>query len=257
MKTRINIGSLIFGLLTVGAGICLFAFNTNLLPQQYKTVVFSWPMLMVAIGFSVLFMRNRWRTGVILMLAGVVFLFPKLQHVMGRDFDAQSNWPVILVVAGLVILFKSVYRHRFVRWHMKKHEQFGCNRKAWHDYMKEKCQHRSDTGYIDRNQVFGSLREKIDVQDFKGGDINCVFGGIELDLSDAKLADGIHTLEINTVFGGVNIYVPIDWKIEIRKDQIFGHFVDNRPTPNFEVNENTLLVLEVSAVFGGGEIRCK
>ncbi|MDR0713729.1 MAG: cell wall-active antibiotics response protein [Bacteroidales bacterium] len=257
MKTKINVCSLIFGLLMIASGVCLFAFNMNFLPQEYKTVVFSWPMLIFAIGFSMLFSSSHKRFSLFLMLVGILFLFPKLQRATGSNLGTQDNWPVILVIIGFVFLFKSLFRQYFIRSHRREHEHFWNSRVKWHDRMKEQWDRRADTGYINRNYVFGGVREKIDMQAFKGGDINCVFGGIELDLSDSKLAEGVHTLEINTVFGGVNIYIPVDWKIEIRQDQMFGRFVDNRPMPNFEINENNLLVMEVTSVFGGGEIRCK
>ena len=92
---------------------------------------------------------------------------------------------------------------------------------------------------------------------FKGGEINNVFGGMEFDLSEAQLAEGTNYLELNSVFGGIILYVPVDWKIEIRQTQVFGHFVDNRAKPGFEIDENRALVIEAHAVFGGGEIRSK
>jgi predicted membrane protein len=116
---------------------------------------------------------------------------------------------------------------------------------------------KNESGYIDRNYVFGGSKEKIDYTGFKGGEVNCVFGGIELNLSDSRLAEGIHTLELNTIFGGIVLFVPLDWNIEIRQTQVFGNFVDNRPKPGFEISENSTLILQVASVFGGGEIKCK
>ena len=67
----------------------------------------------------------------------------------------------------------------------------------------------------------------------------------------------IHTLEINSVFGGCVLYLPIEWNIEMRPNHVFGQFVDNRPKPSFEVDEKRKLIMEVNAVFGGGEIKCR
>jgi predicted membrane protein len=64
-------------------------------------------------------------------------------------------------------------------------------------------------------------------------------------------------LELNSVFGGMVLFVPVDWNIEMRTTHVFGDFVDNRPKPAFEVDEKRTLIIEASAVFGGGEIRCK
>jgi len=85
-----------------------------------------------------------------------------------------------------------------------------------------------------------------------------VFGGVELDLSDCRLAEGVGTLEINSVFGGSVLYVPKDWNIEIRKNQVFGGFEDNRPKNNTEIiDKSKTLIIQASAVFGGGEIKCR
>ena len=84
-----------------------------------------------------------------------------------------------------------------------------------------------------------------------------MFGGTELDLSNAKLAEGVNYMEVNLVFGGVVIYVPADWKIEVGQSQFCGRFQDNRPKLEFEVDENRTLILDVNAVFGGGEIKCR
>jgi len=43
----------------------------------------------------------------------------------------------------------------------------------------------------------------------------------------------------------------------VRQTQVFGQFVDNRPKPDFEIDEKRTLIIEANAVFGGGEIKCK
>jgi predicted membrane protein len=110
---------------------------------------------------------------------------------------------------------------------------------------------------LERNYVFSGGSDRSDCKNFKGGEVNCVFGEINLDLSEAQLAEGTHALEINTVFGGAVVTVPADWNIEVKRHEVFGRFSDRRPLAGFEVNENKKLVLVVTSVFGGGEIRCK
>jgi predicted membrane protein len=134
-----------------------------------------------------------------------------------------------------------------------KRSDYKPGKREWVGYQDKK----GEGGYIERNYVFGGGSEKSDVKDFRGGEINCVFGEINLDLSDAQLAEGTHVLEINNVFGGSVITVPADWYLEIKRHEVFGRFSDNRPRAGFEIEENKKLVLVVSSVFGGGEVRCK
>ncbi len=262
---RIKIGSIICGLLVIAAGVLLFAFNTGLLPLVYKHVVFSWPMLLIAMGFVFLFSRHKWLGGIILMLIGGFFLLPKLD-IEGLSFITQNGWALILMILGVIIVMKALWIGRYLPWRTREFREKWDKRCEQHAEEWEKKRrggsHKrekryTESGYIDRNYVFGGSNEKIDFTDFKGGEINCVFGGMELDLTDSQLAEGVHHLELNSVFGGIVLYVPIDWKVEIRQTQVFGNFVDNRPKPGFEVDENSTLIVEASSVFGGGEIKCK
>jgi predicted membrane protein len=246
--------SIICGLVFLTAGVLLFAFNSGFLQPEYKRVVFSWPMLLFAMGFVFMFSRCKWIAGIILMLIGGFFLLPRL-NIEGLEFVAQNGWAIGLIVVGVLVISNSIWnKHLYCQhkgWHDAKQEWHkGCRSHGW----KSQC---DEAGYIDRNCVFSGGKEKINIQDFKGGEINSVFGGIELDLTDAQLAEGVHRLELNSVFGGVVLYVPIEWKIEIRQTQVFGSFVDNRPKPGFDVNENRTLIIEANSVFGGGEIKCK
>ena len=249
-RNRIKMSSIICGLMFLAAGVLLFAFNSGLLLPVYKSVVFSWPMLLVAIGFVVLFSRDKWLGGVILMLVGGFFLLPKL-NIERLVFISQNGWATGLIIVGVIVLLRAVFGKHFLyrtEWH--------CSEKKWHPHNWENL--KEGSGHIDYNCVFTGGKKKLDTKNFTGGEINNVFGGMELDLTDAEMPEGVHFLEINSVFGGVVIYVPIDWNIEIRQSsQVFGGFVDNRPKPSFEVDEKRTLIIEANAVFGGGEIKCK
>ena len=245
--------SIIWGLLILTAGLLLLAFNMGFLPMEYKRVVFSWQMIPIVIGFGMLSSRHKWIAGLAFILVGIFFLLPKL-NIERLDFITQNGWALGLVLVGIFILFRTIFAkqlshrnpgmiHTHMEWH-NKHDSY--NRR-----------NNNEQGYIDRDCVFGGGKEHVNIKEFKGGDINCVFGGIELDLTDSELAEGVHTLEINSVFGGCVLYLPIEWNIEMRPNHVFGQFVDNRPKPSFEIDEKRKLIIEANAVFGGGEIKCR
>ena len=48
---------------------------------------------------------------------------------------------------------------------------------------------------------------------FRGGRLECWYGGGVLDLRDATLAPEGATLQVRAVFGGGQILVPADWKV--------------------------------------------
>ena len=66
-----------FGLILVLAGALMLAFNFGALPQELKRVVFSWQMLLIAIGTFNLFKR-QFTSGVILILVGTFFIIPRI-----------------------------------------------------------------------------------------------------------------------------------------------------------------------------------
>ena len=262
-----RISSVVAGLLIIAAGVLLCLFNVGVLPQEIKHLIFSFPSLMIAIGFVAIFTRHKRVFGMVMILIGGFFLQKKLR-MPELDFVYKNIWAILLISIGVLVLCKAMFgrfNHRcrsFGGYDNKDNtthnDGFGCNRKRHAKYHYDKYKHnRNNAGYISRNYVFGGSHERFNSDNFKGGEINCVFGGTELDLSNAKLAEGVNYMEVNLVFGGVVIYVPADWKIEVGQSQFCGRFQDNRPKLEFEVDENRTLILDVNAVFGGGEIKCR
>ncbi|GHT66285.1 membrane protein [Bacteroidia bacterium] len=246
-------GCIAFGLLIIAAGVLLLMFNAGALPLAYKPIVFSWQMLMIAFGFVNLFSFRKRIPAIVLILLGSFLLLPKL-NIDELAFLRGNGWAVFLIVIGVLFLLHLIFAH-CSRGHHCHH--FHTHNRSRHRGFSVIDDNGSGSGYIDRSYVFNGSKEKIDYKNFKGGEINCVFGGFELDLSDAQLAEGKNVLEINAVFGGITIFVPAHWKVEIAQTQALGGFVDKRPQPSFEVNDNCTLIITGSAVLGGGEIRCK
>jgi len=188
------------------------------------------------------------------MLIGSFFLLPKL-NIEGLEFISQNGWGIALIVLGIIVICKAIWHRQF-----RKHYYYFWPQFHWHtEWNSNHAQNsaKAEPGYIVRDCIFGNINEKIDLANFKGGDIDGVFSNAEIDLSDAQLAEGVNYLKIDMVFGNVVIYAPIDWKIEIREDSVFGKFIDNRPKPEFETDTNKTLIISIDTVFGGGEIRCR
>lgn len=275
--------SAMFGLFFVAAGVLELLFDYEALPSACKPIIFSWQMLVGVIGFILLFIPRKFFGGLLLMLIGGFFLLLEFSDLL--SFLKGNIWAAIAIIAGLCLIFRPFFRvRRFDKWRSRAERirnlsesrrcrLFGRYRRLRHrqqGYERRRFAHRcyrdkgaawrssvSGAGRIEYSAVFGGSHEKISVKDFRGGEISCVFGGAELDFSEAQLAEGVHTLEVNSVFGGVVLYIPVDWCVELRQSEVFGHFCDNRPKPPFEVDEKRMLILEVTSVFGGGEVKVK
>jgi len=106
--------------------------------------------------------------------------------------------------------------------------------------------------------VFGGAERRVESQNFEGGKVEAVFGGMELDLSGAAITspDRRAILEVNAVFGGIEIRVPRTWRVEKKGSAVFGGFDDKtfppRPEPGVEP---PTLVIRGAAVFGGIEVK--
>ena len=61
--------------------------------------------------------------------------------------------------------------------------------------------------------IFGPLEFHSTSKNFRGGRLECWYGGGVLDLRDATLAPEGATLQVRAVFGGGQIVVPNDWKV--------------------------------------------
>ena len=110
--------------------------------------------------------------------------------------------------------------------------------------------------YIDYVNIFSGGDRQIVSDNFKGGKVTCIFGGMELDLTKSKLATGRNEVEIACVFGGATIIVPDSWLVTIEVTPVLGGFTDSRKlTPGRIIDQTSQLVLKGAVVFGGGEIK--
>jgi len=227
------------GLIVILAGLALLLLNTGFISENLRHIIISWPMLLLAIGVISLIGAENRVPGIILMLIGGFFLFPRL-------FDLNINfshlfWPLILICLGVLILFR-----RFPH---------PSNWKQRLGTSPRNAAAASDQGYIFEDHIFSGTEKRIVNSDFKGGRINVLFGGVKLDLSQAGLAEGTNELEVNVVFGGATIILPCDWKIQLKNTSIFGGFSDKRFCIKESSDPSRFLVIKASAIFGGGEIK--
>ena len=101
MKSDIKISGIVTGLLIIAAGVLLLLFNNGNLDPAYKHVVFSWPSLVMAVGFTCIFSRCKWIFGLVLMLVGGFFLLRKVDA-GGIWAHSQTLWTVLLILPAFM-----------------------------------------------------------------------------------------------------------------------------------------------------------
>ncbi|MDM8158508.1 LiaF-related protein [Labilibaculum sp. K2S] len=221
----------IFGIFLILFGCLLVLKNLDFIPYELRHVIFSWPALLFGLGVLFFFGKDEKTTGVILMAVGGVFLFP---IIFGWSFNWRGLfWPVMLIVIGVVVI-----RKRNV-----------CD-------FDKRSEVGSDFDYIDELNIFGGGEKVISNKNLRGGKITCIFGGTELNLTNADLAEGTNVLDVFAVFGGCVLIIPSDWDVKVEVSAILGGVVDKRTTiPNYIVEPKKELVIKGSVAFGGCEIK--
>jgi len=226
-------------------GGLFLGFNLGLIPDNYRPVLISWEMLLIVLGAISLF-KGHFVSGFVLLCLGGFFILPKIVGISG-DF-VHVYWPIMLIIAGLILLF-----HRFVN---PRHADFSAKMNDWHTAENVATTARTQSqGGFHKNVVFGNETFLVLDTEFNGGDINVTFGEIKIDLRKTQLADSTVAIELNVQFGNVVIYVPSDWKIQLQVNSIFGGFEDKRIFPTPTAAQDKMLVIYGSTTFGGGELR--
>ncbi|MFT3751486.1 MAG: DUF5668 domain-containing protein [Paludibacter sp.] len=244
-----------FGLILMLIGIVFLGFNFGLIPEQFRHVIISWPMLLIVIGLGN-FLKRHVFSGTILMLIGGFFLIPRFVEAFPAwfpGFNVNGNfahiyWPLLLIAAGILIVTGKIFGPKwgFNEWNHTHDQRYRHHR---HDDYSQ-----WNTNGFSKNSVFGSGEHIVLDPEFKGGEMNAVFGGITLDLRRTSLPEGETRLDVNAVFGGITIFVPSDWFVETHLDAVFGGFKDNR-LPKEPLDKTRKLIITGSCVFGGGELR--
>jgi len=117
--------------------------------------------------------------------------------------------------------------------------------------MRERIVRRDDPGAdeVTLAAIFEPLQFRSTAQHFRGGTVECWFGGGILDLREATLDPAGATLRVRAVFGGGQIVVPDDWQVETRVVG-FGGITDTRPRIDRSPTAPRL-VIEGVVLFGG------
>lgn len=115
-------------------------------------------------------------------------------------------------------------------------------------------QYNSTDGVLHSENTFSGIRQVVLDEFFKGGTIQNSFGGTIIDLRRTTLPEGETFLDIDCTFGGIEIYVPSDWKVVFRCNTCLGGCQDKRFGGGV-IDQNRILVIRGDLTFGGIEIK--
>jgi hypothetical protein len=232
------------------AGVLLVLGNLHIL---HVTVGALWPLLLIALGATLLVDRSGWGTN-----------FSSLFTHDWPSREAQLKWKA------------ERWRRKQERWAQRKDWRSGTySASAFASNLTDSIHEKINENIpgapwsehrLHEVAVFFAAKRRVESQDFQGGELVAAFGSIELDLTTASMqtlpapdSEGLPTrravLEASAVFGSIEIMVPRNWRIIREGAGVFGAYEDKtipRPEPGVEP---PVLVIRGGAVFGSVEIR--
>jgi len=234
-RYRSPASGIIIGAMIAGIGLLLLLDNMDIV--RFHDMWQFWPAILIVFGV-VRIIEHPSPAGYIwggtLMGIGSLLLLRNL-HILYFDFDIWNLiWPFLLIAFGLSMLWKSMNRHRYAV--------------DGSSVSDPQCSLMA---------IFGGGKRRIDSQDFKGGDVVAIFGGYQIDLRDAAIPNGGQAiLDVNAIFGGVDIRVPQTWNVQVKVLPLFGGCDDKteaaKPEPN---TQPPTLTITGYTIFGGASIK--
>lgn len=201
--------------------------------------IFSWQMLLIALGMFI-GIRHGFR-GVawfILVLIGGIFL---INDIYPEFAFRRYMWPFALIAVGLFIIMRP--RNK---WRQEVRTSTGETIEDTGSFSKD--------DFVESTSIFGGSKKIIISKNFKGGDLVNIFGGTELDLSQADFS-GVAVIELTTIFGGTKLLVPSNWSVKSEAVTIFGGIEDKRRMQAVIENSDKTLVVKGTVIFGGIDIK--
>jgi hypothetical protein len=220
---------LVLGVLVIAAGVLFLLDNLGFI--TFRHALSFWPIAFIVGGVSHLASdpeRRGRALGFILIAVGVVLMLQRMGFVF---LSWQFVWPVLLILSGGAILYRTLFRDH-ARPALDKDGVGAGN-------------------LIDVTAILGGVERRISTQDFRGGDVTAILGGCELDLREASIA-GQAVIDVFALCGGVTVRVPADWTVIMDGTPILGGFSQKTATPP---DAGKRLIIRGQTVMGGVEVR--
>ena len=246
--------SFLLGLIVLVVGVVLLLGQLNIVnPDQ---IFRFWPSLLVVFGIHNLVEGSRggrrfW--GVFLILAGGIL---QLEYLGYDRIRFEIVWPVFIIAAGIMIMLQAYGRSRGDGmvgrgwWRGSSGTSGPPGASGFSD------QSGSSESHLNYTAIFGGGEHRISAKNFTGGEIVAIFGGFEIDLSQAEIEGDSADIEITSLFGGGELRVPNHWTVQIEGAGIFGGYGDKTIHPQINATSSRkLLIIRGVSIFGGVSIK--
>lgn len=288
MGTRISYsrGGIYVGALIVAIGLILLLDQLGYVSAAY-IFRFFWPAIFIFFGTELAVCRNnpsRRIIGILLVSFGVLLLFGSLGILR---VGLYTMWPMLLIVWGIWVIARAFGRED--AWKARIRDAIHDRRDEWKAKMKDTIGQKFDnspgnptqthsdfadgikstiqngwsswTGNessdaeFDHVAIFGGVKQRISVKNFRGGRLLAICGGFDIDLTRADIDGQSAVIDANALMGGGEIRVPDSWIVELRGVPLLGGYSDETHQTIADSNTAKRLIIKGVACMGGVVIK--
>jgi len=220
--------ALIMGVLAIGVGGLVMLDHAGFL--HVGNLWRFWPVILIIFGLNGFLQPDKkcGRGGNI--GSGIMFIWGCLLLAASLGFLAWNQmWPIFLIGLGCLLV--------------------------WESFRPKPAGLPLSSGALHPESVFSSIEKTITDQQFQQGSASAIFGSVELDFIQANMAGDTAVLEVNAVFGSIEIRVPITWNVSIEAGAVFGSCENRTRAPLPAAGPVKNLIIRGGAVFGSVEVK--
>lgn len=223
-------GNILWGLILVVIGI-IFALNALGITDINIFFRGWWTLIIIIPSLIGLFKNESKMWSIIWLVIGIVLLLCA-QNILSFTMVGKLIFPFILVMIGLSIIFKDTINKNV----SEKIKKLNNEKTEGEEYCA----------------TFGGQNADYNGQEFKGANLDAIFGSVELDLKNATISKD-QVINANAIFGGIDIIVPANVNIKVKSTPIFGG-VSNKVKTQYNESLPTIYINSF-CMFGGVDIK--
>ncbi|SEK97663.1 LiaF transmembrane domain-containing protein [Parapedobacter koreensis] len=279
-RNNTNSGRMWAGIIILGIGATLLAGKLGL-DWIFPSWLFSWhnlwPVIFIAIGLIIGGNSNFRNPASLFFICFGGFMLLK------RMFDFNIGpfiWPMIIIGIGLWLLFgrgksgsptrgpsggsrfytKSPNANEPYEWNKRVADETdspaSSGAAAFNETEAADIHQGPPSGddYLKSTTIFSEVKKTIISKRFQGGELVNIFGGTDINLIQADIHHPI-VIDVFQLFAGTKIIVPSHWKIQSEVVSVFGEVDDRRFTQGIPYDEQKVVYIKGTSIFGGITIK--
>jgi hypothetical protein len=210
-----------FGSMLVLLGAALLADQLYPALDMGQWIGRLWPLAIILLGVLLLLTRtSTWIGGVFILIFGALLQIAALGIMGEKAWELLG--PGLLILLGILVMFRLG----------RPGISGGTSQDTLNPFI-----------------VFSGLEIHPKMANFRGGSATALFGGATIDLRESVLSKEGAFLEVTAAFGGVDVVIPKDWRVDIDGLPFFGGWSNKTIPPS--TTEGPVLKVRCLAMFGG------